>query len=70
MKITNLRTVMVNLPYKHWIVSPDIRTFGCVLVFLAAVVILLVVILCSGQKQVPSSRAPVVDDHERNRVLP
>jgi L-alanine-DL-glutamate epimerase-like enolase superfamily enzyme len=34
MKITNVRTAMVDLPYKHWIVSPDIRTFGCVLVFL------------------------------------
>ena len=34
MKITNLRTAMVDLPYKNWIVAPDIRTFGCVLVFL------------------------------------
>jgi L-alanine-DL-glutamate epimerase-like enolase superfamily enzyme len=34
MKITNLRTAAVNLPYDHWIVSPDISTFGCVLVFI------------------------------------
>ena len=33
MKIVDVRTVMVSVPYRTWIVAPDIQTFGCVLVF-------------------------------------
>jgi len=33
MKIVDVRTVMVNIPYRTWIVAPDIKTFGCVQVF-------------------------------------
>jgi L-alanine-DL-glutamate epimerase-like enolase superfamily enzyme len=33
MKIVELRTALVNIPYKTWIVAPEIKTFGCVLVF-------------------------------------
>ncbi|OGP69044.1 MAG: mandelate racemase [Deltaproteobacteria bacterium RBG_13_47_9] len=34
MKITDLRTVMVDLPGTNWIVKPEIQSFGCVLVFM------------------------------------
>ena len=34
MKITGLRTILVDLPGTTWIVSPDIRSFGCALIFL------------------------------------
>ncbi|MBP1732867.1 MAG: mandelate racemase [Deltaproteobacteria bacterium] len=34
MKIKDLRTVMVDLPGTTWIIKPEIRTFGCLLVFL------------------------------------
>ncbi len=34
MKITDLRTILVDLPYTTWIVKPEIRSFGCVLVFI------------------------------------
>jgi len=33
MRIKDVKTIMVELPGKTWVVSPDIRTFGCVLVF-------------------------------------
>ena len=33
MKIKDVKTIRVDLPGKTWVVSPDIRTFGCVLVF-------------------------------------
>jgi L-alanine-DL-glutamate epimerase-like enolase superfamily enzyme len=33
MKIVELRTALANIPYKTWIVAPEIKTFGCVLVF-------------------------------------
>jgi L-alanine-DL-glutamate epimerase-like enolase superfamily enzyme len=33
MKIRDVRTIAVDLPGKTWVVSPEIRTFGCVLVF-------------------------------------
>ena len=33
MRITGVRTAMVEIPYKHWIIAPGVRTFGCVLVF-------------------------------------
>lgn len=33
MKIRDVRTVMVNIPGKNWIIKPDIQSFGCVLVF-------------------------------------
>jgi L-alanine-DL-glutamate epimerase-like enolase superfamily enzyme len=34
MKIEDIRTVLVDLPGKTWIIKPEIRSFGCVLVFL------------------------------------
>lgn len=34
MIITDVRTVMVNIPSQTWIVKPEIRSFGCLLVFL------------------------------------
>lgn len=34
MKITDIRTVMVNIPSQTWIVKPEIQSFGCLLVFL------------------------------------
>lgn len=34
MKISNLRTVMINLPFTDWIIKPDIKSFGCLLVFI------------------------------------
>jgi L-alanine-DL-glutamate epimerase-like enolase superfamily enzyme len=34
MKIKDVRTVMVDVPGKNWVVKPDIQSFGCVLVFL------------------------------------
>ena len=34
MKISDVRTVMVDLPGTNWIVKPEIQSFGCVLVFL------------------------------------
>ena len=33
MKISDVRTITIDLPGKTWVVSPEIRTFGCVLVF-------------------------------------
>jgi len=33
-KITDIRTVLIDLPGNTWIVRPDIQSFGCVLVFL------------------------------------
>ena len=33
MKVKDVRTIMVDLPGKHWIVKPAIQSFGCVLVF-------------------------------------
>jgi len=32
-KIKDVRTVMVDLPGTNWVVKPEIRSFGCVLVF-------------------------------------
>jgi len=32
-KISDIRTVMIDLPGKNWIVKPEIQSFGCVLVF-------------------------------------
>lgn len=34
MRIRDIRTVIVDLPGKNWIVKPEIQSFGCVLVFL------------------------------------
>src|SRR4030042_83407 len=33
MRIKDLRTIPIDLPGKNWVVAPEIRTFGCVLVF-------------------------------------
>ncbi len=33
MKIKDVRTIMLDLPGTHWIIRPEIRSFGCVLVF-------------------------------------
>lgn len=32
MKITDIRTVMVDVPVEKTVISPDIKSFGCVLV--------------------------------------
>ena len=33
MKIKDVRTITVDLPGRTWVVSPEIRTFGCVYVW-------------------------------------
>lgn len=33
MRIKDVRTITIDLPGKNWVVAPEIRTFGCVLVF-------------------------------------
>jgi len=32
-RISNVRTIMIELPGKDWIIRPEIKSFGCVLVF-------------------------------------
>lgn len=34
MKITDVRTILVEVPSWNWVIAPHIRSFGCVLVFL------------------------------------